>query len=79
MKPTRKRGNQEELDKSLVVARAVSFLQRYSSEKPTTSFDGPCVKFCRHFYEIVTGLTLSPSGLEKPIRKELRRPPKVQD
>jgi hypothetical protein len=78
-KPTRKRGNQEELDKSLIVARAVSFLQRYSSKKPTTSFDGPCVKFCKHFYEIVTGVTLSPSGLDKQIRKELKRSPRAQD
>jgi len=79
MKPTRKRGNQKELDKSLIVARAVSFLQLYSSEKPTTSFNGPCVKFCRRFYEIVTGVTLGPSGLEKQIRKELRRPQRPQD
>ena len=74
-KPTsRTRGNQEELDKSLIVARAVSFLQRYSSVKPTTYFDGPCVKFCRRFYEVVMGVKLDPSGLEKQIRKELRRP-----
>ena len=74
MKPTRKQGNQEELDKYVIVARAVSFLQRYSSEKLTTYFDGACVKFCRRFYEVVTGVTLGPSGLVKQIRYELRRP-----
>jgi hypothetical protein len=72
--PTRKRGNQKELDKSLIVTRAVSFFRQHSSAKPTTYFDGPCVKFCRHFYEIVTGVTLGRSGLQKQIRKELRRP-----
>jgi hypothetical protein len=70
-KRNRKRGNQEEHDKSLIVTRAVSFFRQYSLVEPTTYFDGPCVKFCRRFYEAVTGVKLGPSGLEKQIRKEL--------
>ena len=31
------------------------------------------MKFCRKFYEIVTGKTLTGSGLEKAIRKEVKK------
>jgi hypothetical protein len=71
-KPTRKRGHQKELDKAIIVARAVSFFRRYSPLEPTEYWDGPCVKFCRRFYEVVTGVELRPSGLERQIKKELK-------
>jgi hypothetical protein len=73
-KRTRKQGHQKELHKAIIVARAVSFFRQYSSVEPTGYWDGPCVKFCRHFYEIVTGVTLGPSGLQKLNRKELTEP-----
>jgi hypothetical protein len=73
-RPNRRRGNQKEVDKALIVARAVSFFQQHSPVQATTHFDGPCVKFCKRFYEVVTGVRLGPSGLERQIRRELRRP-----
>jgi hypothetical protein len=73
-KPNRKRGNQSELDKRVIVARAAYFFRRYSTVEPTTYFDGRFAKFCKRFYEVVTGKTLSESGLEKTIREEVKRP-----
>jgi hypothetical protein len=72
--PRRKRGNQQERDKFLVAAHARSFFRQFSTVEPTTYFNGPFAKFCRSFYEVVTGKTLSKSGLEKTIRKELKKP-----
>jgi hypothetical protein len=73
-KPNRKQGNQPELDKRVIVARAAYFFRRYSTVEPTTYFDGRFVKFCKRFYEVVAGKTLSKSGLEKMIREEIKRP-----
>ena len=73
-KPNRKQGNQPELDKRVIVARAAYFFRHYSTVEPTTYFDGRFAKFCKRFYEVVTGKTLSKSGLEKMIREEIKRP-----
>ena len=70
----RKKGNQEERDQHATVAYAAKFFRQYSMVEPTTYFTGPFVKFCRAFYEVVTGKTLTSSGLEKAIRKEVKKP-----
>jgi hypothetical protein len=67
----RKKGRQPGPHKALIVARAACFFKENSNEKQTTHFDGPFVTFCRSFYEVATGETLSSSGLEKAIRKEV--------
>jgi hypothetical protein len=74
LKPKRKRGNQEERDKLVIVARAASFFREYSTVEPTTYFDGPFVKFCKGFYKLVTGETLGESGLVAAIRREVAKP-----
>jgi hypothetical protein len=74
LKPKRKRGNQKELGKVVIVAHAASFFRRYSTKKPTKYPYGPFVKFCRKFYEIVTGEPLSPGGLQKAIGIEVKKP-----
>ena len=73
-KPNRKSGNQPELDKRAIVARAAYFFRHYSTVEPTTYFSGPFAKFCKRFYEAVTGKSPSGSGLEKAIKEEIKRP-----
>jgi hypothetical protein len=72
--PKRKRGWQREPHKVIVIARAASFFREHSTEEPTTYSGGPFVKFCRRFYEVVTGMPLRASGLQKLIREELKKP-----
>ena len=73
-KPNRKQGNQPEPNKFVIVARAAKFFRHYSTVEPTTYFHGPFARFCKRFYEVVTGEILSKSGLEKAIKEELKRP-----
>ena len=73
-KPRRKRGGQHELDKRYIVARAANFFRAFSKDEPTAYFDGPFVKFCKKFYEVVTQKTLSPSGLEKMLKEAAKNP-----
>jgi hypothetical protein len=72
--PRRKRGHQQEREKFMILARAGKFFRQYSPEKVTTYSDGPFARFCKRFYEIVTGELLSGSALEKQIRDEVRTP-----
>ena len=73
-KQRRKRGGQHELDKRYIVARAANFFRAFSKDEPTAYFDGPFVKFCKKFYEVVTQKTLSPSGLEKMLKEASEEP-----
>jgi hypothetical protein len=73
-KPKRRRGNQQARDKLLVVGRAALFFRQHSTQELTIYVDGPFVKFCKRFYKTVTGMPPGPSGLEKLIRKELKKP-----
>ncbi len=73
-KPERKRGRRRELDKRLIVARAAGFFRDHSTETPTTYFEGPFVRFCKGFYEVVTRKTLGPSALEKIIKEAVNDP-----
>jgi hypothetical protein len=72
--PNRKRGNQPERDKSAIVARAALFFRQYSTEKLTNYYGGPFARFCRNYYVTVTRSRLSPRGLQKTIRAEIRNP-----
>ncbi len=60
--PKRRRGRQRELDKRIVVARAVSFFRQYSTSPPTQYVDGPCFKFCKRFFP-TTNWCLSPNAM----------------
>ena len=72
--PKRKRGRQQERDKFLIVARASHFFRQYSPEKPTGYPNGRFAKFCKKFYEVITGDSPSGSSLEKLIRNEVKAP-----
>jgi hypothetical protein len=72
--PKRKRGHQEERDKSAIVAYAAHFFRQYSPEEITTYSAGPFAIFCKGFYEAVTREHLSGCGLEQHIKDEVRRP-----
>jgi hypothetical protein len=70
--PKRLRGHQPEPEKSLIVGYAGYFFRLYSPMKPTSYVNGPFSKFCRAFYEVVTGE--KNSRLEKLIRNEAKTP-----
>ena len=72
--PKRKRGRQQERDKFIIVARAGYFFRQHSPKELTGYSAGPFAKFCKRFYEVVTGDTLRGSGLEKLIKAEAKKP-----
>jgi hypothetical protein len=73
-KRKRKQGHQRELDKAVIVAYAASFFRQFSTAETTTYFNGSFAKFCKKFYEVVTGEALTKNGLEKAIKYELKKP-----
>jgi hypothetical protein len=62
-------------DNQIVIAHAARFSRRHSSVKATSYCDGPFFKFCKLFFEVVTGSSLpGDHALDARIKAEWKKP-----